>query len=146
MVCLWNCSTRLEQQNGHLAQVEVDEMLGLVGHVASKIPPHNAVPGGIILLSTCGDSYLLDVGGDVLLDIVLLQRLGRALHRVLLHLLRHVGIFNHGFSVGHGSSEGERRQWAVQRAGPSRDEAKRRWSSALLRSKLLTPKRLRVQT
>lgn len=42
--------TALEQEDGHLSQVEVDEVPGLVGHVAPKIPSNNAVPGGVVLL------------------------------------------------------------------------------------------------
>lgn len=36
-----------------------------------------------------------------LLNVVLLQRLGSAVHRVLLHLLRHVGVFDNCFAIGH---------------------------------------------
>lgn len=43
-------SARLEEQNGHLTQVEVNEMLGLVSDVAAKVPPDDAVPGRIVLL------------------------------------------------------------------------------------------------
>lgn len=45
-----NFSARLEEQDGHLAQVEVNEMLRLVGDVAPEVPPDDAVPGGVILL------------------------------------------------------------------------------------------------
>ena len=42
--------TRLEKKNSDLAEVEVDEVLGLVSHVAAKVPSHDAVPSGIVFL------------------------------------------------------------------------------------------------
>lgn len=33
-----------------MAQVEVNEMLCLVGDVAAEVPPDDAVPGGVVLL------------------------------------------------------------------------------------------------
>ena len=66
-------SAALEEQDGDLAQVEVDEMPGLVGHVGAEVPAHDAVPGGVVLLV----ELLLDEGGDVLLDVVLLESLKR---------------------------------------------------------------------
>uniref|UniRef100_A0A674GSK4 Uncharacterized protein n=1 Tax=Taeniopygia guttata TaxID=59729 RepID=A0A674GSK4_TAEGU len=70
-------TTRLEKKNSDLAEVEVDEVLGLVSHVAAKIPSHDAVPPNI---------YLLYVSSDVLLNVVFLQGLSCTFHRVLLHL------------------------------------------------------------
>uniref|UniRef100_A0A3B4ZPI1 Uncharacterized protein n=1 Tax=Stegastes partitus TaxID=144197 RepID=A0A3B4ZPI1_9TELE len=40
----------LTSQNGHLTQVEVNEMLGLMSHVAAKVPPNDAVPGRVVFL------------------------------------------------------------------------------------------------
>uniref|UniRef100_A0A8C7IG45 Uncharacterized protein n=1 Tax=Oncorhynchus kisutch TaxID=8019 RepID=A0A8C7IG45_ONCKI len=97
---------RFEKQDGHLAQVEVDEMLGLMGHIAAKVPPYNAMPGGVVLLvKLLGGAERNAVMNqtDVFLNIVLLQCLRGALHCILLHLLRHVRIFYDCFSVRHGT-------------------------------------------
>lgn len=90
--------TRFEQKNGHLTQVEVDEVFGFMCHITTEVSAHNAVPGRVVLLV----KLLLDMGRNILLDVVLLQRLGSALHRVLLHLFRHVCIFDHRLPVAHG--------------------------------------------
>uniref|UniRef100_A0AAY5EWE7 Dynein light chain n=1 Tax=Electrophorus electricus TaxID=8005 RepID=A0AAY5EWE7_ELEEL len=79
---------KLEEQNSHLAQVKVDEMLGLMGYVAS-----------LVILN----AYLFDVGSNVLLNVVLLQSLRSTFHSVLLHLLGHVRIFDYCLPVRHGS-------------------------------------------
>lgn len=48
--------------------------------------------------------YLLDVRSDIFLDVVLVQSLCGTLHGVLLHVLRHVGIFDHCLPFRHGCS------------------------------------------
>uniref|UniRef100_A0A8D3BU05 Dynein light chain n=1 Tax=Scophthalmus maximus TaxID=52904 RepID=A0A8D3BU05_SCOMX len=95
-------SAGLEQQDGHLTQVEVNEMLGLMSHVAAKVPPNDAVPGWVIFLV----KLLLGTKANVFLDVVLLQGLRGTLHGVLLHVLRHVSVLDHCLSVRHGLSFG----------------------------------------
>ena len=90
--------TRFEQENGYLAQVEVDEVFGFMCHITTEVPPHDSVTGGVVLLV----KFLLDMGRNVLLYIILFQCLSSTLHRVLWHLLRHIGILDNGLSVTHG--------------------------------------------
>uniref|UniRef100_A0A8C6CIG0 Uncharacterized protein n=1 Tax=Moschus moschiferus TaxID=68415 RepID=A0A8C6CIG0_MOSMO len=90
--------TRFEQENGHLAQVGVDEVLGFMCHITTSVPPHDAVPGGVVLLAR----LLPDMGCKVLLYIIFLQCLSSTLHQVLLHLLRHIGILDHRLLVTRG--------------------------------------------
>ena len=90
-------SAGLEEKDGDLTKIEVDEVLGLVGHVRSEVTSHNAMPGWVVLLV----EFLLDEGGDVLLDVVALKGLGRDVDGVLLHVLGHVSILHNGLSVRH---------------------------------------------
>merc|ERR1719152_445877 len=90
-------SPRLKEEDRHLAEVEVDEVLRLVGHVRAEVAPDDRVPGRVVLLV----ELLLDEGGDILLDVVLLQGLRSAVDRVLLHVLRHVGVLDHSLAVRH---------------------------------------------
>jgi len=87
----------LEQEDGHLSQVEVDEMSRLVSHITPKVAPNNTVPSGVVLLV----ELLLDERRNVLLNVVLLQRLCGAVDCILLHLLRHVSILDHGLPFCH---------------------------------------------
>ena len=69
----------LEEEDGDLAQVEVDEVLRLVSDIRAKVAAHNAVPGRVVLFV----ELLLDEGGDVLLDVVLFEGLSSAVDSVL---------------------------------------------------------------
>ena len=89
--------TTLEEQDGDLTQVEVYEVPGLVRHVAAEIPADDAVPRGVVLFV----ELLLDVGRDVLLDVVLFEGLRGAVHCVLLHLLGHVRVLDDGLALTH---------------------------------------------
>jgi len=72
-------------------------VLGLVCDVAAEVTADDAMPGGVVLLV----ELLLDEGGDVLLDVELLESLGGALDGVRLHVFRHVGVLDHGLAVSH---------------------------------------------
>ena len=80
-----------------MSQVEVDEVLRLVRHVAAEIAADDGVPCGVVLFV----ELLLDVGGDVLLDVELLECLRCAVHSLLLHVLGHVSILYHRLSLRH---------------------------------------------
>jgi len=80
-----------------LAKVEVDEVSGFVGDVRTEVSPHDAMPRRVVLLV----KLLLNVGSNVLLNVVFFECLGCAVDGVLLHLLAHVGILDHRLSVSH---------------------------------------------
>ena len=80
-----------------MTEVEVNEVLGLVGHVGTEVTAHNAMPGGVVLFV----EFLLDEGSDVLLNVELLEGLGGDINSVLLHVFGHVSILDNSFTVGH---------------------------------------------
>uniref|UniRef100_A0A8D3A0J3 Uncharacterized protein n=1 Tax=Scophthalmus maximus TaxID=52904 RepID=A0A8D3A0J3_SCOMX len=84
-------SAGLEQQDGHLTKVKVNEMPGIMSHFADEVPPNDAVPGRVIYLV----KLLLVTKTHVQLRVMLLQGLAGKLHGVMLHLLRHVSLFDH---------------------------------------------------
>ena len=86
-----------EQQDGDLSQIEVNEMLGLVRDVRAEVAANDAVPRWVVLFI----EFFLNIGSDVLLDVVLLERLCRTVNCILLHVLGHVRILDHRFSVRH---------------------------------------------
>ena len=91
-------SSGLEEQACDLSHVEVDEVFGFVGDVGAEVPADDAVPGGVVLLV----ELLFNIGSDVLLDVELLKGNVGAIDGVLLHLLVHVGVLYHCFSLGCG--------------------------------------------
>ena len=79
-----------------MAQIKVNEVLGLVRHIAAKVAADDAVPGGIVLFV----KLLLDVSGNILLNVVLLQGLGCAVNSVLLQVLGHLFVGHNGGKEG----------------------------------------------
>lgn len=80
-----------------MTQVKIDEVLCLVCDIAAKIPAHDTMPGRVIFLV----KFLLDIGSNVLLYVVLLHGLGGAVNGILLHVLRHVCVLDHCLPVRH---------------------------------------------
>ena len=74
---------RFEEKDRHLAEVKVDEVLGLVCDVGSEVAAHDAVPRGVVFLV----KLFLDVGRNVLFNVILLHGLCRTIDGVLLHVL-----------------------------------------------------------
>ena len=91
-------SAGLEEKDGDLTKIEVDEVLGLVGHIGAEVTADDAMPGGVVLLV----EFFLDEGGDILLDVVALERLGGDVDGILLHVLGHISILNNCLSFSHG--------------------------------------------
>ena len=54
-----------------MAEVEVDKMFRFVSYVRSEVSSNNAMPCGVVFLV----ELFLDVGGDILLNIVFLESL-----------------------------------------------------------------------
>lgn len=63
-----------------------------VSDIAPKVLPYNDVPGWAV----ASIELFLDVSSDILLDIVFLQRGGRNIDSLLLHLFCHVNVLNDG--------------------------------------------------
>ena len=90
-------SAWFEQEDGDLAEIEVDKVLCLVRHIRAEVTANDAMPGRVVLLV----EFLLDEGGDVLLNVELLEGLGGNVDSVLLHVLGHVCVLNNCLSVCH---------------------------------------------
>lgn len=80
-----------------MTQVKIDEVLCLVCNIAAKISAHDTMPGRVIFLV----KFLLDIGSNVLLYVVLLHSLRGTVNGILLHVLRHVCVLDHCLPVRH---------------------------------------------
>lgn len=93
-------SSRLEEQDGDLSHVEVDEVFGFVSDVGAEIAADDAVPCGVVFLI----EFFLDVGGDIFFDVELFEGDVGAIDGILLHFFIHVCVFDDCFSFGCGHS------------------------------------------
>ena len=89
--------TGLEKQDRYLTEIKIDKVLCLMCHVGSEVSSNNTMPSRTVLLV----ELLLDVRRDVLLDVVLLQRLRSTVHSILLHIFGHVRVLDHGLALSH---------------------------------------------
>uniref|UniRef100_A0A8C2U4V5 Dynein light chain n=1 Tax=Coturnix japonica TaxID=93934 RepID=A0A8C2U4V5_COTJA len=106
-------------KNCNLTQVEVDEVFGLMSHVAAKVPSHDAVPSRVVFLvkflkkqkraPPSSLIYLLYICCNVLFYVVLLHCLCGTVNSILLHVLRHVCILDDSLSVRHREPKAEHR-------------------------------------
>ena len=55
-----------------MSEIEVDEVLGLMGNVGSEVSSYDAVPGWVVLLV----EFFLDKSGNILLNIEFLKGQG----------------------------------------------------------------------
>lgn len=78
-----------------MSHVEVDEVFGFVSDIGSEVSTNNTMPGGVVFLV----KLFLDVGGDILLDVELLQGNISAINGILLHLLVHIGMLDDGLPL-----------------------------------------------
>lgn len=120
-----------------MTQVKIDEVLCLMCNVAAKISAHDTVPGRVIFLV----KFLLDIGSNVLLYVVLLHSLRGTVDGILLHVLRHVCILDHCLPVRHGDTS-QRRVLAGPRGSSDglRQSAGRAVSLRLLRQQPPPPR------
>ena len=56
-----NKLSTLEEENGYLSKVKVDEVTGFVSHIWAKVPTHYAMPSWVVLLI----KLLFDVGCNI---------------------------------------------------------------------------------
>ena len=80
-----------------MSEIEVDEVLGLVGNVRTEVSAYNTMPGRVVLLV----ELLLNEGSNVLFNVEFLESLSRDIDSILLHVLRHVRVLDNCLSISH---------------------------------------------
>ena len=91
-------SAGFEEEDSNLSKIEIDEVLGLVGNIWTEVSAHDAMPSWVVLFI----EFLLDEGSDILLDVEFLKSLSWDINSILLHVLRHICIFDNSLSIRHG--------------------------------------------
>lgn len=90
---------RFKQQDRNLAQVKVDKMFCFMCDVTAKVTANNAVPCWVVFFI----KFLFDKGGNVFFNVVFFKSLTCTIDGILLHVFRHVCVFDNSFSFGHDS-------------------------------------------
>ncbi|WP_411024632.1 hypothetical protein, partial [Salmonella sp. s55962] len=89
--------TRLEEQDGYLSKVKVNEVFGFMGNVTSKIASNNAMPCGAVLFV----KFLFDESSNILFNVEFFHCLTGTIYGILLHLISHVSILDDRFPLRH---------------------------------------------
>lgn len=92
-----HCSTRLEDKEGKLADIEVDETFGLMSNIRAKVLANDNVPGRMVFLV----KLLLHISGNILLNVETFHSLNGTINSVLLHIFGHIGVLDSNLSVSH---------------------------------------------
>jgi hypothetical protein len=83
-----------------------------MGNVRTEVATHNAMPSWVVFLV----KLLLNKCCDILLDVVFLKSLASTVYCILLHVLRHVSIFDHCLAFSHFDTDGKEEKKAKRKA------------------------------
>ena len=86
-------------------------MFSLVRDVTAEVAADDTMPRWIVFLV----ELLFDVGSDVFLDVVFFHGLVGRVDSILLHLLAHISIFDHGFSFSHLENKNKRNRECIEK-------------------------------
>ena len=89
--------TWLEQEDGHLSQIEINKVFCLVSHIGAEVAANYAMPCWIVFFV----EFFFNVRSNVFFNVVLFKCLGGTVNSVLLHVLGHVSILDYGLAIRH---------------------------------------------